>query len=62
MKVKVDEDLCTGCEDCVSAVPDVFEMNDDGLAEVKVDEVPAELADDVKKAAEECPADAIEVE
>jgi ferredoxin len=62
MKVKVDEDLCTGCEDCCNDVPEVFEMNDDGIAVVKVDEVPADKVDAVKRTAEECPAAAIEVE
>ena len=30
----VDPDLCTGCELCVDTCPDVFKMNDEGLAEV----------------------------
>ncbi len=63
MKVKIIEDECTGCEECVEAVEDVFKMSDDGeLAVVKVDVVPANLEDDVKEAAEECPAEAITVE
>ena len=39
MKVKVDKDLCIGCGACQALVPDVFEIGDDGLAEVKVSEV-----------------------
>ncbi|MFO8073805.1 MAG: ferredoxin [Polyangia bacterium] len=63
MKVKILEDECTGCEECVDAVPDVFEMNEDGdLAKVKVETVPADLEDEVKEAAEDCPAEAIVVE
>jgi len=63
MKAKIDEDLCTGCEECVEAVPDVFEMNDDGeLAQVKVDTIPSGLEDAVRDAAEECPAEAIVIE
>lgn len=63
MKVKIIEDECTGCEECVEAVPDVFEMNDDGeIAKVKVDTVPEELEDDVEQQAEDCPAEAIVVE
>ena len=41
MKVTIDRDLCTGCELCATTCPDVFEMDDDGLAKVKVDPVPA---------------------
>ena len=63
MKAKIDEDLCTGCEECVEAVPDVFEMDDDGeLAKLKVDTIPAELEDDVRTAAEDCPAESIIIE
>lgn len=63
MKLKIDDDLCTGCEECVEAVPEVFEMDDDGeLAKIKVDTVPSELEDAVREAAEECPAEAILIE
>jgi len=63
MKVKIIEDECTGCEECVEAVPDVFEMSEDGeLAKVKVETVPSELEDEVEQQAEDCPAEAIVVE
>lgn len=63
MKVRIDEDLCTGCEECVEAVPDVFEMNDDGeLCVVKVDTVPPDLEDAVQEAADDCPAESIIIE
>ena len=60
MKVKIIDDECTGCEECVEAVPDVFEMTEDGeLAKVKVETVPSELEDEVEQQAEDCPAEAI---
>ena len=62
MKTKVDEDLCTSCEDCANAAPEVFEMNDEEIAIVKVDVVPADKEEAVRQTAEECPADAISVE
>ena len=63
MKVRIDEELCTGCEECVDAVPDVFEMNEDGeLAKVKVETVPADLEDAVQESADDCPAEAIIIE
>ncbi len=63
MKVKIVEDECTGCEECVEAVENIFEMSSDGeTAIVKVETVPSELEDDVKEAADDCPAEAIVVE
>jgi len=61
MKAKIDADLCTACGLCVDDVPDVFKMGDD-VAEVIVDEVPADLEDAVKDAADSCPSEAISVE
>ena len=61
MKASIDESLCTACELCVDTCPDVFEMGDD-VAQVKVDTVPAEFEDDVRDAADSCPAECISVE
>ncbi len=61
MKVTVNEE-CIGCGLCESTAADVFAVNDDGVAEVIVDEVPADMEDDVQEAADSCPVSAIEVE
>jgi ferredoxin len=61
MRVKVDAELCTGCELCVENCPDVFEMADD-VAKVKVEEVPEDQADCTRGAAEDCPVEAIAIE
>ena len=55
------EDTCTACGLCVDTCPEVFEMGDD-MAQVIVDEVPAEHEDAVQQAADECPVEAIVVE
>ena len=60
MKVRI-EDTCTSCGLCVDTCPDVFDMGND-IAEVKVDEVPAEFEDAVQQAADECPVEAIIIE
>ncbi len=60
MKVRIEE-TCTACGLCVETCPEVFDMGNE-FAEVIVDEVPANLADQVKQAAEECPVEAIIVE
>jgi ferredoxin len=63
LKVEIDELNCSGCEDCVDSLPNVFEMSDDGeLARVKMTQIPAEIEDDIREAADDCPADAISVE
>ena len=62
MKVRVDEDLCLGCGICEGLAPDVFSLANEPFAEVLVDVVPAELEDDVRQAAEECPEEAITIE
>jgi len=61
MKAIVDKDLCTGCQLCTEICPDVFQMGDGGLAEVKVDPVPADAEDDCREAAEQCPVEAIQI-
>ncbi len=60
MKVRI-EDTCTACGLCVETCPEVFAMGEE-IAEVIVDEVPAELKDLTQQAAEECPVEAIIVE
>ncbi len=62
MKATVDPDLCTGCELCVETCPDVFEMNNDAVAQAKVDVVPADAEACAQEAAEDCPAEAITIE
>jgi ferredoxin len=61
MKVKIDPDLCTGDEICVQMCPEVFEMEDD-KAVVLQEEVPEELQDSVREAADSCPSEAIIIE
>ena len=58
MKVSVNKDLCIGCGACAAIAPDVFEIGDEGFAEVK-GEVTEEIKDDVTDALEGCPTGAI---
>ena len=60
MRVSI-EDTCTACGLCVDTCPEVFEMGDD-MAQVIVDEVPAEFEEAAQQAADECPVEAISVE
>lgn len=62
MKAEVDAEVCIGCGLCVEICPEVFEMNDNNIAVVKVDSVPAETESSSREAAENCPVEAIKVE
>ena len=58
MKVSINKEDCVGCGLCADDCPDVFEMPED-VAVVKAEEVPENLVNAVKEAAENCPVDAI---
>jgi ferredoxin len=62
MKVHVDPELCCGCGPCVDVCPEAFELNEDGIAVVRMDDVPGELYDACMEAAEDCPTAAIAIE
>jgi ferredoxin len=71
LRVRVDQDLCTGDGLCVQYAPEVFEFDVDGLAYVKDDagemqlakgvavDVPAHLRLEIIDAAIECPGECI---
>ena len=62
MKVKVNKDACIGCGACAAICDEVFEINDEGLSDAKVEEVKEDLQDEVRDAADSCPTGAIEIE
>jgi len=75
MKVWIDQDLCTGDGICVEIAPDVFALEDDGLAYVKDTEkiynpggpsavvtVPESAYETTIDSAEECPGECIFIE
>jgi ferredoxin len=74
LRVRVDQELCTGDGLCVQYAPEVFEFDVDGLAYVKGEDgemrtapgatarVPEHLRLDVLDSARECPGECIHVE
>ena len=60
MRIRVDTELCQGHGRCYMLAPDLFEADDDGYSQ-PTDEraVPAELADQARRAFMNCPEDAI---
>lgn len=55
MKVQVDRDACEANAICEGLVPELFEVDDDDVMHIKVEEVPAGLADAVRHAVRSCP-------
>ena len=55
--------LCMGDRNCNNLCPEVFEYDEDELKSiVKFDEIPEQFKEIVQRAADECGADAIEIE
>lgn len=70
MKAKVKKDTCIGCGACTVIADNIFQIGDDGLAEVinptevdgdKIQEINEEDKENVIDASEGCPTGAIEV-
>jgi len=59
MKVLVNSN-CIGCGLCESVCPEVFEMNDEGLAQAINEPVPDAAESTAQEALESCPVEAIE--
>jgi len=61
MKVVVDFDECASNAVCMSIVPEVFEVRDDGFLYVLKEHPGPELAERVRQAANGCPTGAISI-
>ena len=62
MKGFVDRDTCIGCGLCEGICPEVFKMEDDGIACASKDEITEILVSSANDACEQCPVEAITVE
>ncbi|HHX63091.1 MAG TPA: ferredoxin [Epulopiscium sp.] len=62
MKAYVDKDTCIGCELCPDICPEIFSMEDDGLAVAQDIEISDEILESAKEAESSCPVEAIRVE
>lgn len=56
----VDQDVCISCNLCADTVPEVFRMNDDGLAEVY--DPTGAPEDKIQEAIDSCPVSCIDWE
>ena len=63
MRIVFDRDKCQGHSRCYMLAPELFDVDDEGYAVVRVDgSVPAELERQARLAADNCPEFAISVE
>ena len=62
MHVKVFEDLCVSCGQCISLAPEVFEWGDNDKAIVKAADVSGNMETLAHEAVEGCPTAAIKEE
>ena len=60
MKALVEE-TCTGCGLCVQVCPEMFELNEQNIAIVKVTPVPPEVEETCREAVSGCPVEAIKL-
>jgi ferredoxin len=59
VKVVVDFDRCASNAVCMSILPEVFEVRDDGYLYVLQEEPPESLRDKLEEAVRSCPTQAI---
>lgn len=63
----INQDTCIACGACEAAAPNIYDLNDEGFAFVKLDnnqgtcKVPEEWWDEMDDALEECPTDSVRV-
>jgi ferredoxin len=62
MRMIVDETLCEANSICTSIAPDVFDVGDDDISHVLVDEVGEDRREEMEQAVKLCPRTAIRIE
>jgi sterol 14alpha-demethylase len=62
MRVIIDRELCRGHGQCMSEVPEVFEVDEHGTLTLLQEHPPEELAARLAVAADYCPTGAIRIE
>jgi ferredoxin len=61
MRIQVDTDRCTGHGVCESIADDIFEVGEDGLVHLLVEDVEETRRADVESAVAECPTQALSI-
>ena len=62
MKINYNRELCQGHSRCYMLAPEIFDVDDEGYAVLKIEgEIPAELHDKAQLCVDNCPEYAIEI-
>ncbi len=59
-KIKINQDLCIGCNTCASLNPDIFEL-DSTTFKAKVKKQPTEITPEIESVVNSCPVGAIQI-
>ena len=62
MRVVLEADKCIGSANCEMLAPDVFEVQDDMVCRILIEEPGPELAEDTEMAVEACPTRALRID
>ncbi|MFF3573949.1 ferredoxin [Nocardia jiangxiensis] len=62
MKVITDRGLCQGHAQCEGAAPEVFEVGEDAVVRLKLENPPEELRPGIENAVRWCPVEAVRIE
>ena len=57
--IRINKDQCIGCGSCTMFSPDVFDLDDDGIAYIKSSFDYGANKDNINDAIENCPTEAI---
>lgn len=65
----VEKDTCIACGACGATAPDIYDYDDEGIAEVifngdanrGITEIPEDMYDDLQDACDGCPTDSIKI-
>ncbi|MFV0316553.1 MAG: ferredoxin [Microthrixaceae bacterium] len=62
MRVELDRDTCQGHNRCYLLAPEIFDVDDEGYAVLRITgEIPEDLTDKARLAADNCPEYAITI-
>ena len=62
MRVRIDFELCQSHGVCMEEAPEVFQVLDDGMVSILLEEPPEALKDKVQTACRSCPTGAIAID
>lgn len=62
MRIRIDQDKCTGHGVCEGLAPDIFEVRDDGIAYLLTESLTEDTRPVLEDACDQCPVEALHIE